>query len=251
MMRGLKKMVAVEFKLFLREPEAFFFTLIFPLIMLFVFGSIYGNEPMDFFGGFGVVDMSVPAYIGMVIAVAGITSLPISVAFDREKGILRRLRATPLQSSTILVAWVIVYFFVTLCGSVLLIFFGKLVYGLRFAGNAFMVFVMFSLSTFSVFSIGFIIASVAKTARIASVTGMALFFPMIFFSGATIPWQQLPPAVQTIGYCMPLTYVVKVMQGFWIGEPVTEHLVSIAVLIGMLIIGVFVSAKLFRWESKN
>jgi len=50
---GLKKLMLVELKLFLREPEAFFFTLIFPLIMLVVFGSIYGNEPTLFLLGGG------------------------------------------------------------------------------------------------------------------------------------------------------------------------------------------------------
>ena len=49
-MRGLRKLMLIELKLFLREPEAFFFTLIFPMIMLFVFGSIYGNEPAEFYG---------------------------------------------------------------------------------------------------------------------------------------------------------------------------------------------------------
>lgn len=101
-MRGFRKLAFVEFKLFMREPEAFFFTLFMPLIMLFVFGSIYGNEPTEFFGGRGSVDFSVPAYIGLVIAVMGMMFIPNAVATYREKGILRRLRTTPIHPQTTL-----------------------------------------------------------------------------------------------------------------------------------------------------
>ena len=71
-MKNLMKMTFMESKLFLREPVGAFFTLIFPLMMLFLFGSIYGNEPSAFFNGYGQVDISVPAYTAMIIATTGL-----------------------------------------------------------------------------------------------------------------------------------------------------------------------------------
>jgi ABC-2 type transport system permease protein len=247
-MRGLKKLTLVEFKLFLREPEAFFFTLIFPLIMLFVFGSIYGNEPNEFFGGHGIMDMSVPAYMGIIIAVTGLMNIPVSTATDREKGILRRLRATPVRPKTILTARIVVYFMVTLVGTILLVTAGKIVYNLRFDGNVFYVFLAFIISTLSFLALGFVIASLAPTGRSANIIGMVLFFPMIFFSGATIPWQVMPKSIKMIGNAMPLTYVVELLQGLWFGEAWSENLLQIGVLAGMLIVGVGISVKIFRWE---
>lgn len=134
-MRGFWKLTWTEVKLFLREPMAAFFTLAFPLMMLFLFGSIYGNKPTPFFGGYGFVDVSVPAYTAMIIATSGLLSLTISMASYREQGILRRLRATPLRPQAILGAQVIVIFLITLLGMVLLVIAGRLVYGLRFEGN--------------------------------------------------------------------------------------------------------------------
>ena len=67
-MNQLLKLTAVEIKLFLRQPAALFFTLAFPIILLGLFGAIYGNEPSDFFGGHGYVDTICPAFIGLVIA---------------------------------------------------------------------------------------------------------------------------------------------------------------------------------------
>ena len=100
-MRGFGKLALLEFKLFLREPEAFFFTLIFPLILLFVFGSIFGNQPNEvsfyLFGGRGSVDASVPAYMALIIGITGLMLIPYLVATYREKGILRRLRTTPIR----------------------------------------------------------------------------------------------------------------------------------------------------------
>lgn len=66
-MHALQKMTQAEFKLALREPIATFFTLVFPVLILFLFGSIYGNEPSAFMGGRGSVDNSVPGFTSIVM----------------------------------------------------------------------------------------------------------------------------------------------------------------------------------------
>jgi len=247
-MRGLGKLCLTEAKLFLREPAAVFFTLAFPLLLLFIFGSTWGNEPSKYFGGFGYVDTAVPAYMAMIIAITGLMSIPISVTGYREKRILRRLRAAPLRPRTILGAWVIVYFWVALLGVLLLIGAAILVYRLRFNGDPLAVSLAFVLSALSFFALGFLIASLAPTVRIANIAGMVLFFPMLFLSGATIPMQELPETMQTIGRMLPLTHVVQLLQGLWFGESWGEQLAHLGVLVGMLAFGVVVSAKTFRWE---
>ncbi|GFP24715.1 ABC-2 type transport system permease protein [Candidatus Hakubella thermalkaliphila] len=186
--------------------------------------------------------------MGIIIAITGLMGIPISVATDREKGVLRRLRATPIRPQIILVGWVVVYFAVTLVGALLLVAVGKIVYNLRFDGNALHVFLAFTLGALSFFALGFVIASLAPTGRTANIVGMVLFFPMMFFSGATFPWKMLPEGVQMVGHVLPLTYVVQLLQGLWFAEPWGEHLLKVAVLFGMLIVGVVVSAKTFRWE---
>ena len=152
-MRAFTKYTWIEIKLFLREPIGAFFTLAFPLMMLFLFGTIYGNEPSPYFNGYGTVDVSVPAYTSMIISTTGIMSLTITMSAYREKGILRRLRATPLRPQVILAAQVVVIFLMTVLGMVLLILAGILVYGLRFDGNPFSVAVAFVLGSLSFFAL--------------------------------------------------------------------------------------------------
>src|SRR5258708_2950979 len=105
-MLGLVKLFKVDLKLYLREPSGAFFTLVFPLMMLFLFGGLNGNKPRNDLHGFGIVDIMLPGYIGMIIATTGLPALVITMAAARERGILRRMRATPLLPQTILTAQV-------------------------------------------------------------------------------------------------------------------------------------------------
>jgi ABC-2 type transport system permease protein len=247
-MKSLLKMTWMEFKLFMREPLGAFFTLVFPLMMLFLFGSIYGNEPSQYFNGRGTIDISIPAYTAMIIATSGLMSITITMAAYREKGVLRRLRTTPVNPISILVAQVIVVFAMTLLGMFLLLIAGKLVYQVNFEGNALSVFGGFVLSSLSFFSLGFILAGMMPNARTAQIVGMVCLYPMLFLSGAGFPRELLPEAIKKVSAFLPLTYVVNLLRGLWIGEAWSAHLLDVGVLIGILIIGVIISIKTFRWE---
>ena len=247
-MKSLMKMTWMEIKLFFREPVGAFFTLIFPLMMLFLFGSIYGNEPSQYFNGRGTIDISIPAYTAMIIGTSGLLSISITMSAYRENGVLRRLRTTPLSPFYILAAQVIVVFFMTLLGMLLLILAGNLVYHVRFEGNAFSVFGGFVLSSLSFFGLGLILAGIMPNARTAQIVGMVFLYPMLFLSGAGFPSELLPEAIKKISAFLPLTYVVNLLRGLWIGDAWSAHLLDVGVLAGMLILGVIISAKTFRWE---
>lgn len=247
-MRALTKYTWIEIKLFLREPIGAFFTLVFPLMMLFLFGTIYGNDPSPYFDGYGTVDVSVPAYTAMIIGTTGIMGLSITMSAYREKGILRRLRATPLRPQVILAAQVVVIFLMTAVGMLMLILAGKLVYDLRFDGNMLSVALAFILGSLSFFSLGFVLASVMPTARTAQVVGMAIFYPMLFLSGAGLPLEMLPDGVRKFSNYLPLTHVVTLLRGLWTGDAWIQHTTEVIVLVSVLVVGVLISAKAFKWE---
>lgn len=247
-MKSLLKMTWMEAKLFFREPIGAFFTLVFPLMMLFLFGSIYGNAPTPLFNGRGTIDISIPAYTAMIIATTGLMGLTITMSTYRENGILRRLQTTPISPLIVLLAQVIVLFLMTTFGMVLLMLAGKLVYHIQFEGNALNVMLGFVLSSMSFFSLGFVLAGVMPTARTAQVVGMVLLYPMLFLSGAGFPRELLPEAIKRISAFLPLTYVVTLLRGLWIGEAWSQHNTELVVLLGLLVVGVLVSIKTFRWE---
>jgi ABC-2 type transport system permease protein len=250
-MRGFWMLVVVQFKLYVREPSAFFFTLAFPSLLLVLFGAIYGNEPLDYLGQvFGTVDASVPAYAGIVIGTVALISIPIDTATNRDNGVLRRFRATPLRPVTYLAAIISVYYSMMLVGMALLVVIGRLGFGLRVAGTWWSILAGFTVSALAFISIGFVLANLASTARVAQAMGMAFFFPMMFLSGAGLPLEMLPAGLQRISNVLPLTYVVKLMQELWFGESWLAQSVWMPalILLALLVATVPIAVLTFRWE---
>lgn len=246
-MRGCGKLILIECKLFLREPPAFFFTLVFPSLLLVFFGSIFGNEAdPDYGGGFGYVDTAVPGFVALMIGTIAFMGIPITTASRREHKVLRRFRATPLDPIAYLSAQIFVYWLMGLLGFVLLLALGKALFGLRVAGSWPSLLAGFTVSALSFFAAGYVVASLSPTGRVAQAVGQILFFPMMFLSGASIPLQMMPSTMRQVADFLPLTHVVKLLQALSLGQG--WPMVPVAVLITMLVMGTAVSSKVFRWE---
>lgn len=247
-MKSFMNMTWMEAKLFLREPVGTFFTLVFPLMILALFGAIFGNKPVPEFNGLGAIDISIPIYTSMIIGTTGLMSTSITMSLYREKGVLRRLRTTPVSPLVVLAAQVTVILAMTFLGMLLLVAAGKLIYHVRFTGNALSVLAGFMLASLSFFGIGFIIAGTMPTARAAQIVGMVLLYPMVYLSGASIPREMLPETIRKVSTFLPLTYVVNLLRGLWFGDAWSAHITDVVVLVVMLVAGVLISVKLFRWE---
>jgi ABC-2 type transport system permease protein len=247
-MKSLMKMSWMEARLFLREPASTFFTLVFPLIYLFLYGMISRGMPSPANASGDMLQNAIPSLIAVIICMAGLMSTTMTLATYREKGILRRLATTPVSPLVVLAAQVIVVFAMTCLSMMLLIVVGGVIYHLRFTGNAFSFLGGFVLSSLSIFGIGFILASLMPTVRAAWVAGMVVLYPMLLLSGAFFPISILPPFVQKVTAFIPLTYVVNLLGGLWTGQPWGDHLLDAVVLAGMLILGIVISVKTFRWE---
>ncbi len=248
-MRKLAKLTWVQAKLFLREAPAFFFTLVFPALLVIMFGIVFGNDPESgFVPGYGYIDFSTPAITSIIIVSIGLMGIPIQTATARENRILRRFRATPLHPTTYVGATVIVYYVMSLVGMAITIVVAKALFGLRFAGSWASVTAGFTLAAAAFFAAGYLIASVASTARVAQVVGQLLFFPMMFLSGAAIPLQIMPEGVRHAAAFLPMTHAVRLLQKLWFGRGWGEAGVEVAVLGGTLAVGLLLSARLFRWE---
>jgi ABC-2 type transport system permease protein len=250
LMHGFWKLFRMQFKLYLREPAAFFFSLIYPTLLLLLFGFIYGNDPAPEFWGrnFGTVDASVPAYAGIIIGTVALMGIPIDTAANRESGLLRRYRASPLRPIVYLAASVAMYLTIAIFGMVALILTGKFVFGLRFIGSWLSVLSAFILCALAFYALGYLIASLAPTARIAQTTGMVIFFPMMFLSGAGMPLQLLPEKLRQVSEFLPLTYVVRLLQGLWFNDAWKTLWLPTLILFGILIVGTIAAARCFRWE---
>ena len=248
-MKSLVKMTWMEAKLFLREPASAFFTLIFPLMMLFIYGAIFSNAPIPGAGSRqDAIGNLIPSFTAMSIGIVGLMPVTITLATYRENGVLRRLRTTPIHPLVVMAAQVMVVFIMTVLGVLLLVMAGKLIYHVQFTGNAWSILAGFAFSSLSFFGMGFILASIMPTARTAQIVGMVLLYPMLILSGAGWPRELMPGAIVKVASFLPLTYVVNLLRGLWIGETWGQHTTDVIVLLIMFVVGAVVSVKLFRWE---
>jgi len=247
-MHAFGRLSFVQSKLYLREPMGVFFTILFGPLLLILFGFIFGNDPQPMFGGLGHLDISVPAYTAVIIGITGLTTIPITVVTRREMGVLRRFSATPLKPITYFLTDILVPFVLTLVGILLLFLLGKTVYHVRFDGHWASVIAAVCLSTLAFFSLGYALAGLIPTARAAILIGNVVIIPMTILSGALIPMEVLPEGIRNISRFLPLTHVVTLLRGLWSGGRWGDHLVEVAVLSGVLILGMAVVAWTFRWE---
>jgi len=247
-MRGLLQLTIMSFKLYLREPIATFFTLAFPPLLVLLFGAMYGNNPEPMYGGYGTMDITMPAYTALILGTIGLLGIPITTSGYRELGVLRRFRATPMRPLTYIAADLLTNLTMTLLGMAILIGVGWALYRVRFEGQVLSVFVAVVFSGLTMFAIGYLIASLAPGARTAQVIGMVIFYPMMFLSGASVPLEVMPEGVRRISDFLPLTHVVTLLRGLWFGEAWGEHLTEVIILGGILVVGAALAARFFRWE---
>src|SRR5690606_1976004 len=98
----------------------------------------------------------------------------------------------------------------------------------------------------SFFAIGFVLAGVMPTARTAQAVGMAIFYPMLFLSGAAMPRYIMPDIVQNVSQLLPLTHVVILIEDLWLYG--TWNLTSLTVVVTMFVLGLIASHYTFRWD---
>jgi ABC-2 type transport system permease protein len=249
MLKGLWQLTWLEIKIFLREPLGAIGTILIPVAIFVVLGRVMGppsgSEPADV-SSFASVGL--PVLVALSIAISAVLSMVTIISIYREGGILKRLRATPLRPHTILTAHVLVKLLLTALTVTLTVAAGRRYFPI----GADTPIVGFGLAvlvgTLSLLSIGFVIASVVPTARFAQPVGAGLFYPMIGLSGLFISIDRLPPALRAIARVNPLTYATSLLEGIWVGDAWRAHLGDLAALALCFLLGLVISARVFRWE---
>jgi ABC-2 type transport system permease protein len=215
-MRTLAKLIRIEVKLFAREPIAVVFAFAFPLVVLLVLAGVFG-EPNGAMGGFSGVDYYVPGYLAVVIASIGLIGLPVHLAALRERGVLRRLRASSVSVASVLGAQTVVHVAMAAVGGAVVLVAASLVYDVHAPSSVAGVVLGFGVGSLSFVALGVLLGSLAPTARAAQAIGLVLFFPMWLLSGAGPPRGVMTQTMRQLSDVLPLTRVVTAIQEPWLG----------------------------------
>jgi ABC-2 type transport system permease protein len=238
-MRPLFVLTRVEFALFLREPAAVLFTLALPLLLLTINGA-NGAQPF--------VDAMVAGYLVYVMTTSGVMGMAETLADYRDKGVLRRMRVSPLRPWQILGSHALMNLFVSALGAVMLVVVGTAFFGVSRPASIPLVVLVLAATACCVLALGFLLGAVLPTVRMTQAVTSALYFPSIFVSGALFPREILPEVARHVSDVLPVTYAVKALRQAWVDG--TLNGVALTVVLGTAVVGTAVALRAFRWESR-
>lgn len=247
-MKSYNTILKTELKLSLRGMDMLIFAVIMPIIVLVVLGIIYGSKPAFEGAGYTFIQQSFGALASIAICAGGVMGLPLVVSDYRSKQILKRFKVTPISPVTILLAEVTIYFLYSLISLLTLFAVAVLFFGFEMQGSILQFILGWILVMVSMFSIGMMVGGIAKNSKIAGILASVLYFPMLIFSGATVPYEIMPKAMQNVVNILPLTQGIKILKSAVLNQPMDNVLFPILIMVVIAVVCSFVAIRFFKWE---
>ncbi|OLZ44229.1 ABC transporter permease [Amycolatopsis keratiniphila] len=246
-MSALARLTVAETKLFFREPMLVFFVLAFPPLLLVVLGAFPAlREPSADLGGARAITLYLPIIVTMGLALFALNSVTQLLATYREKGVLRRMRTTPVEPHVMLGAQLLMSTIMSVATMLVVLAIGRVLYDVGLPRQLPAYLIAYLLTALAMFAIGLLVASVAPTGKSAGAIGTLLFFPILFFAGLWVPRAEMNDVLRKISDFTPLGAGVQSLQdaaaGHW-PQPL-----QVAVLLGWTIVAGGLAARYFRWE---
>jgi len=247
-MKTFKTMFKVESKLEIRRINSIFFGVCLPLGIIILLGFIYGDKLAFKGANFTKMQQTFGAIATIGICATGLMSLPLTVADYRDKKILKRYKVTPVSPGLLLSVQVLISFIVSVISSIAVFGVASIFFGYRFTGSIIGFLLSYILVTLAIYGIGMLLASVSPNLKVANMLCTLFYFPMLFLSGATVPYEIMPKTMQSVVSILPLTQGIKLLKNYSLGIPVTGLLQQVCLLGGIALICIVVSVKIFKWE---
>jgi ABC-2 type transport system permease protein len=240
-------------KIFWRNPASVFFTVLFPVIFLVIFNTIFGNDRISALG-IQTSTYYVPAIVTLAVVSATTQSLAIRLTIDRENGILKRGRGTPLPNWVFFAGKVGNAIVISVLMVIVVTAIGRLAYSVEVPWDR----VAAVAVTLAIGAASFCCLGVALTAAIPSedaaapIANVALL-PLYFLSGIFIPETEIPDGVLHVANVFPIRHFFEAF--FSAFSPTTVgagfewgHL---AIVAGWGALGFLLAARFFRWTPRQ
>lgn len=237
-----------ELKLNIRNMNMVIFAIILPLVVLVILGFLYGTNSAANGADYTFLEQSIGALCAISVCAGGLMGLPLMVAEYRERKILKRFQVTPISPSMLLAVEVLIYVLYALVSLITLLLVSGLAWDVHLRGSWGGFAGSWLLTVLSTLSIGMMVGGIAKNAKSASVIASVLYFPMLIFSGATLPFEMMPEAMQKIVTVFPLTQSIQLMKESFLGLTVEHSGLSIIVMLCVTLACSGIAIKCFKWE---
>jgi ABC-2 type transport system permease protein len=240
-------------KVFWRNPAAVFFTVGFPVILLLIFATVFGDQTVDVRGGIETTTYYVPAIITLSVISATMQTLAMSLVIAREDGRLKRGRGTPMPAWVFIAGRVGNSVVVALLMLILIAAIGAIAYGVGVPWSRLPAIVL----TLIVGAATFCCLGIALTAAIPSQDAAApivnaLLLPLYFLSGVFIPDDQLPSGVIHFADAFPIRHFFEAFFDAYVpggGAAVSWDNLAVVAVWGA--VGLLLAVRYFRWIPKS
>jgi ABC-2 type transport system permease protein len=240
-------------KTFWRNGGAVFFTVLLPLVFLFIFATIFGNDRLEELGNLRTTTYYVPAILTLAIVSATMQSVAIRLTAERENGILKRGRGTPMPSWVFFASRFGNAIVVSLLMLVIVTAIGRLVYDVRIPWDHLPAIVV----TLTIGAASFCALGVALTAVIPSedaapaVTNVTVL-PLYFLSGVFIPATEIPEGVLHVADVFPIRHFFEAfLTAFTTTGGAGYEWGHLAIVALWGLAGFVLALRFFRWTPKS
>jgi imidazolonepropionase-like amidohydrolase/ABC-type multidrug transport system permease subunit len=246
MMRQMLALIRAFLTEIRRSKTALFWMTAFPLGFLLLFGFVMARSDPR------VMAFMMPGLLTTTLMSGSLFGVAFPLVQQREIGLLRRLRVTPVTPAAVVLAHGVVAVMVGLISVVILMNLGRLIFGMQMAGSWPALIAVYLCGASALVPMGLLVGSVARDIRTAPAISNLLFFPLMFLSGSAFPFAMLPDGVKRFARFLPTTYLNDTYAGVIVrGEAVWALAGSLAVLLALGVIGIVLTAMLFRWEGTD
>ena len=248
----------VELKEFFRQRESVVFTLMFPVILLLVFGSV-----LDYDLGSGVTftQYFIAGVIAAGILGASLQNMAISIATERSDGTLKGLSGTPMPKSAFFVGKVVQVLAVTVAIIVILLAIGALFFDIDLPSGAdWLTFAwVAALGSAACTLLGIAISSLARNGRSASATVTPVALVLQFISGVFFQFSEVPTWLQTVAALFPLKWMAQGLRSVFLPDALAAEepaghweLGRVALVLGIwCVVGLVLCVRTFRWQDRG
>jgi ABC-2 type transport system permease protein len=242
-----------ELRAFLRNRQAQFFTLALPVLFLVIFASVFGGSGHTTAVPGGQISTSVyyvPGIITLGVIAACFGNLVASVTAQRERGVLKRRRATPVPAGAIIAGRVLTAVVVAVVMAVVLLAIGWAAYGAHVPGRTTLALVVtLVIGAASFCCLGYALASVIHDEDAALPATQALLLPLYFISGVFVATSVLPHWLADVGEVFPVRHLANALLVAY--NPHTTGLgfsgQDLLILAAWGIAGLLIALRKFSW----
>jgi ABC-2 type transport system permease protein len=235
----------LERRMFWRNPTAAFFGFLLPLLLLALFGAVFAGDQED-------LDVIVPGIAGMSAMAATFVALAYNLTFLRERGILKRLRGTPLPSSAYLAGIAANAVANTVLQVAIVIVAGRLFFGVPWPGDWLALIVFLALGVVCFSALGVALSHAIPNSESAPAYVNAVFLPMIILAGVFFDDEDAPSVLRDLAEVMPLKHLIDGLSGAMVdGTGLADNGVALLALALWAAVGIVLAVRGFSWEARR